>query len=83
MIPLLSYDPKYNGGCYPLATRRCSGRSLPAFIRIDVSTRPVTIRVQHMLFSFLLVASYGSRRIDDSPMHLVRADPLNASHRVA
>lgn len=36
-----------------------------------------------MLLLFLLVASYESRKIDDGPMHLVWAHPLNAQCRVA
>ncbi|OQE26189.1 hypothetical protein PENFLA_c007G06972 [Penicillium flavigenum] len=58
-------------------------RYLAEFIFIDVSTRPVTIRVQHILLPFLLVALYESRQIDDGPMHRVRADPLNEGRRIA
>lgn len=36
-----------------------------------------------MLLCFFLVAPYESRKIDDGPMHLVRARPLNAQCRVA
>ncbi|KAJ5844159.1 uncharacterized protein N7525_001900 [Penicillium rubens] len=56
---------------------------LAAFTCFDVSTRPVTIRVQHMLLPFLLVTSYEFRKTDDSPMYLVQADPLNAERHVA
>jgi hypothetical protein len=33
--------------------------------------------------AFLLVTSYEFRKTDDSPMYLVRADPLNAERHVA